>query len=483
MTDFKATRNSLFLPLLLACGAFLLLHGRSLVGPVIFYDDFQILAQSRTWQRTCESLWAPHNEHTMPLGRLLCFGLEKLAGQLPRLPFFTCLVGPAALLLGIWLLYVFVRRELGHPFYALLAVVLFAVTSVYHQAVWWFAASFVILSLDTILLGLLAAQRWRQTGRGLYLDLSVLACLVAPAWFALGILGGPLCCLYLLPRGHRRTLARSTRHWSLLPLGGTAVFLAITLPRTGAAILHTGHYEGQTAVEAFHPLIGLQYTARSLVDNLLLGLVGITGVALPVWCIAVILLVIVAVGVWWWRQASDHRLMLLGLGLIGSSYLLCYSARSLWDYHLMVEPSFARYHLLPHLGLVLFFCGGLPGRADRWFTLDATGTITARQRRLIYGLIGVCFLVQLPRGLVCSSPTGWHQFTEVREQQAVLHRIEEVDARCRKHHIGAIAAREALGKLNMPFSLDVIDGWDLLIGSDEPRPLPPEEVQHLLQEP
>jgi hypothetical protein len=307
MTASPATRNTSLMPLLLACGAFLLLHARSLIVPVIFYDDFEILAQSRTWQRTCEALWAPHNEHVMPLGRLLCFGLEALAGQLPRLPFLTCLVGPVALLLGIWLLYVFVRRELRHPFYALVAAVLFAVTSVYHQAVWWFAASFVILSLDTILLSLLAAQRWRQTGRGVYLFLCVLACLLAPGWFALGILGGPLCCLYLANR-QRKLPGRSSipgslrcRFADLSPLAGTALFLAITLPHTGQAILHAGHYEGQTAVEAFQPLIGLEYTARSLVDNLLLGLIGVTGVALPVWCIAVVLPAVVAMGVWWWR--------------------------------------------------------------------------------------------------------------------------------------------------------------------------------------
>jgi hypothetical protein len=465
------------------------LHSRSLLGPVIFYDDFPVLAQSRTWQRTCEGLWAPQNEHAMPLGRLLCFALEALAGQLPLLPFFTCLIGPLALLLGLGLLYVFVRRELGHPFYALLAVVLFAVTSVYHQAVWWFAASFVILSLDTILLGLLAVQRWRQTGRGCYLALAVLACLLAPAWFALGILGGPLCCLYLanrqrkLPGGNPSPGSLRCRFAGLLPLAGTALFLAISLPRTAEAILHTGHYGEQTAVEAFHPLIGLQYTARSLVDNLLLGLVGVTGIALPGWLIALILPVVVALGVWWWRQASEHRLMLLGLGLIGSSYLLCYSARALWDYQLMVEPRFSRYHLLPYLGLVLFFCGGLPARAGRWFTLDASGAITLRQRRLICGLIGVCFLIHLPRGLLCSSPTGPNQFAEVREQQAVLRRIEEVDARCRKYHIDAAAARQALGKLNVPLSLDTIDSWDFLIGSDDPHPLLPEEIKRLLSEP
>ncbi len=477
------------LPLLLACGAFVLLHGRSLISPVIFYDDFPILAQSRTWQRTCTGLWLPQNEHAMPLGRLFCFGLEVLAGPLPRLPFLTCLVGPGALLLGLGLLYVFVRRELGYPFYAQLAVVLFAVTSVYHQAVWWFAASFVILSLDTMLLGLLAAQHWRQTGCRLSLFLCVLACLLAPGWFALGILGGPLCCLYLakraftLPGGSPVPGSVNARFAGLLPLAGTALFLAISLPRTANAILHTSHYENQTAVEAFHPLIGLQYTVRSLGDNLLLGLIGVSGIALPGWCIVVILPAIVALGVWWWRPARAHRLMLLGLGLIGSSYLLCYSARSLWDYQLMVTPAFARYHLLPHLGLVLFFCGGLPARAGRWFAPEANGAITPRQRRFLYGLIGICFLVQLPRGLLCSSPTGWHPFAEVREQQAVLRRIEEVDARCRQHHISAAAARQALGRLNVPLSLDVIDGWDLLIGSDDPRLLPPEEIRRLLTVP
>jgi hypothetical protein len=477
-----------------------------LVGPVLFSDDFKILAQSWTWQRTWEGLWVPQNEHVMPLGRLFCFALEWLAGQLTRLSFFTCLVGPGALLLGLWPLYVFIRRELGHPFYAVLAVVLFVVTSVYHQAVWWFAASFAILSLDTMLLGLLAVQRWRQTGRGLYLDLAVLACLLAPGWFALGILAGPLCCLYLLPlpspptplssgeRGERLppsprwgeglgVRGEATRHWTLLPLAGTALYLAIILPRSAEAVLHTSHYGELTAKQAFRPLIGLEYTVRSVVDNLLLGLVGVTDVALPVWCVAVILCGVIAVGVWWWLQAPDHRLMLLGLGMIGSNYLLCYSARSLWDYVEMVEPRFSRYHLLPHLGLVLFFCGGLPGRAGRWFTLAPKGSITARQRRFVCGLIGLCFLLQLPRGLICSSPTSLHQFDELRAQQAALRRIEEVEARCRRHHISAADARQALGKFDVPLAFDEIDGWDLLVGSDDPRPLPLEKIQHLLEAP
>ncbi len=465
----------------MASAAFLLLYARSLVGPVVFYDDFQVLSQSWTWERTREGLWIPQNEHAMPLGRLLCFVLESMVGRLPLLPLVTCLVGPLALLAGMLLVYVFVLRELGHPFYAVLALVLFGVTTVYHQAVWWFAASFVILALDTMLLGLLAAQRWRHTGRLSDLGLTALACLLAPGWFALGVLAGPLCGLYLLApaRGerlfsYRRLLA------ALAPVAGTALFLAMSLPRTATTIMHLSHYQGQTAAQAFHPLIGLQYTARSVVDNLLLGVVGVTAVALPVWCVGLLLTVAIGLGVWWWRQAPERRLMLLGLGLIGSSYLLVYSARSTWDYALMVQPNFSRYHLLPQLGLVLFFCGGLPGREDHWFTPSADGTLSVRQRRLVYGLIGVCLLVQLPRGLICGSPTGWYQFAEVRAQFATLRRIEKVDALCREHHISAAAARQALGRLDIPCSLDVMDGWEFLRGSDNPWPLPPEEVKRLL---
>jgi hypothetical protein len=486
-------RQTIFLPFLLACGAFLLLYVRSFIGPVIFYDDFDILPQSWTWQRTCANLWVPQNEHAMPLGRVFCFGLEWLAGRPSKLPLLTTRVGPLALLLALVLIYVFVRREMGHPFYALLVVVLFAVTTVYHQAVWWFAASFVILALDTTLLGLLAAQRWRQTGRARCLVFCVLACALAPTWFALGILAGPLCCLYLMPISFSRNPEGSAWRASLrvaakqvclalVPMAGSALFLAVSLPRTREAIMHTGHYGDKTALEAFHPLVGLAYTARSLVDNLFLGLVGVCGILVPLWRVALVLLVAAALGVYWWWQARERRLMLLGLGLIFCTYLLCYSARAEWGYERMVEPAFARYHLLPHLGLVLFFCGGLSGRADRWFALDGGGAIGVRQRWLLYGVIGTCFLIQLPRGLLCGAATGWDQIGDFRKQQADLRRIEEVEARCRRYHVSADAARQALGKLEVHLSLGVGDGWDFLTGSDDPQPRSPEEIKRLLSE-
>ena len=175
------------------------LYAHSLCYPILVQDDFQILAQSWTWEKTWAGIWVPQNEHAMPLGRLLTFALDQAAWRPSALPFAAALVGPVALLFGLILVYRFVSRELGHPLYGVVALILIGVTSVYQQAVYWFAASFSVLAMDTLLLALLAAQSYRRTGRPLHLGLCVLWCALPPCWFASGVLAGPLCCLYLLP--------------------------------------------------------------------------------------------------------------------------------------------------------------------------------------------------------------------------------------------------------------------------------------------
>ncbi len=459
---------------LLICAATLLLYARALLLPVALYDDWQILTQSWTWGSTRAGLWVPQNEHAMPLGRLLTYGLVRLAGRPAWVPYLTSAMGPAALLAGLGLLYLFVRRELGHPLYGLVAMAVFGVTAVYQQAVWWFAAAFSVLALDTTLLALLAAQRWRQTGRALYLDLAIVAAALAPGWFAVGVLAGPLCCLYLLPTDGSKDAPRSGGWaFTLLPLLGTALFLAVSLPRTGKTILHLPHYDGKTAVEAFGPLTGLVYTCRAVVDCLLLGIVSIWNLALPVPLVAVVLAGLAAALAWWWRQAPRRRLLLLGLGFIGASYWLIYSARAAWPYHMMTESVMSRYHLLPQLGLALVVAGGLPGRDGRRFALDPAGTLTRRQARGLALLVGACLLVQLPRGLLV-------YFYEHGAQQAALRQVGEMDARCREYHIDAATARAVLPKLDVPWAGEDFNGWDLLRGSPDPRPVPPEEARALL---
>src|SRR5262249_17118181 len=159
-------------------------------------------------------------------------------------PYVIAWQGPLAVIGGMGLLFLFVRRELGHPIFGLIAMVIFGVTSVYQQAVFWYSASFSVVALDMTLLGLLAAQCWRRTGNVSFLLLSALWCLLAPAWFAVGILAGPLCSLYILVPESRIGASEEGRRFSwirscalaLIPLLGTFAFLTISLPLTAQAI-------------------------------------------------------------------------------------------------------------------------------------------------------------------------------------------------------------------------------------------------------
>src|SRR5262245_29923466 len=108
--------------------AVVFLHLYPVLRPVLICDDFQILVRGWTWERTQACLWEPQNEHAMPLGRLSTRLLVCLAGRPTNLPRAAALHGPLFLLLALGLLYVFVRRELGHPFYAVAAMALFGVT-------------------------------------------------------------------------------------------------------------------------------------------------------------------------------------------------------------------------------------------------------------------------------------------------------------------------------------------------------------------
>ena len=424
----------LFIAAVLAATA---LYGRALLFPVLVQDDFQILARSWTWAKTVDGLWLPNNEHAMPLGRLLTFAVARLAGRPTGLPLAAVLAGVVGLLPALALTYLFVRRELGHPFYGLAALILFGVSSVYQQAVYWFAASFSVYALDALLLALLAAQQFRQTGLLRWLLACVLGCAAAPCWFGSGVLAGPLCCLYLLPGepAESRTTRLAAR---LAPLLGTAAFLAVSLPLTAPFILHLEHYRDSTALEAFRPLTGAWYTLRSTVDNLALGAFGVTGVTVGSVAAPPIFAALVAAGVWWAHRSPRRRLALLGAGLIFGSYLLIYSARATWSYDGagMFTPSWSRYHLQPQLGLTMLLCGGLPAWEGRWFRLAPCGRLSPGQTRALAWLLGVCFLVQAPRGLLCYYAPNPRQAERLR----LIGRVSDF---CREHRISADAARRA----------------------------------------
>jgi len=453
---------------------------------MIVFDDFSILARSLTWATTCANLWIPANEHAMPLGRLSTWCLVQLAGRPTWFPAVSAWQGPLSALAAMGLLYLFVRRELGHPLYGLVAMIVFGVTSVYAQAVTWFAASFSVLTLDTVLLGLLAAQRWRQTRHSSYLVLCALCTALAPGWFASGVLAGPLCSLYLLPSrdaalpesgtgpsGQRFTISAFTV--TLVPLVGTLGFLAVSLPRTGERIMHAEHYSGTTAIQAWGPLTGLLNTGRSIVENLTLGIFGISNIDCPLFLVPVLLLGLAWLLWKWWRPAPERRLLYLGLGFILLSYMLVYSARAAWPYEgTMNRPSWGRYHLLPQVGLALLFCGALPCHLRIGGEQASSGKLSRRQVFILCLGIGAVFLIQLPRGLLAGPAYEPGQIE-------VLRRIERVDECCRQNHIAAATAREALGSLQLPSCGESDNGWELLRGSADPREMTIEEARRLIQ--
>lgn len=487
----EVTRPGVRLPILmlgsLANLAVVTLYARWIYLPFIRFDDFNFLTTSRTWHGAFAGLWQPMNDHAMPLCRLAAAVLMNLVSGQTAIPMAAQTQGPLAVVIGMWLLYVFVRRELGHPFFGIIAMTLWGVTTVYIEAVTWYSASFFILSLDTLLLALLSAQNWRRSHRWYHLVFCGLWCSLAPGWFGGGILAGGWCALYLLPvyrehplTGAPRLASRRSflpeRLVSFLPAAapfvGSALFLAVSLPQTANRIFHADHYRGKTVFEAFHPVDGVMNTIRTLADNQVLGALGFHSSTAFAWTtVLVIVGCLAGIAVLWWRLAPERRLLVLGLAIILASDVLTYSARAEWNYDRTVH-NWTRYHLFPQLGLVLFVVGGLPRFQGKWFALAPTGALSRRQMVAIVVTIGAAFALHLPRSL------GSHRYFP--EQIAVLARVEQIDATCRENSISAITAREALGFLQFPLGYAGENSWDFLRGSPQPRQMTVDEARRLL---
>jgi hypothetical protein len=438
-----------------------------LLYPTLWYDDFTYLRESWTWALARQNLWQTFMEHTMPLARLYTWLLVQLAPNATSLPWILRLQGSASVWLDMLLIERFLARELDRPACALVGAALFGISLQYFQAVWWYAASFSLLALDTTLLALLAAQRFRKTKRYRWLGACALGAMLAPGWTSSGIVAGPLCVLYLLAREAPRP-----RLWwlaALAPLAGAFAYLCFSLPYQRNAIRSVAQSTGHTPSEAIQPLTGLRYTARALVDNVLLDnlllnnemldALGLPRLFCPPSVVASVAPVLVLVaGLWWWC-APGRRLVLVGAGAIVASYLLIFSARALWEYETI--RSWGRYHVFAHCGLALFLVGGLA----RWERLIAN----SHPALVAVVLVGLT-LAQFPRAV---------KFPYEAAQRAQLLRVDEVDARCRQFHIDTDTACAVLPPTPMPGS-DTDNAFRLLYGSSDPRPISLDEARPLL---
>lgn len=434
--------------------ATLVVHGLSLVVPGLQLDDFVILRQSRSWADTRERLWVPVNEHCWPLFRLLTMGVVWAANGAASLPLAGAVSVRVALLGTVWLVYRFVRRERGHPYHGLAAAAGFGVTAAYQEAVNWYAASPALWAAAATVLALLAAQRWVQARSWVGLAAAAGWSAVAPAWFGGGVLTGPLCALYLV-LGERWRAAG-------VPLVGTVVYVAVALTMAGDQLLHVNHHGADSTIDAIDPAVGAVYSARSVVDNLVFGAVGVSGFTTPP-AVAAVLFVGVAAGAgWWWRRAPRRDLVVLGLAFVVLHFGLIYSARAGWTYDQL--RGWSRYTVFPWMGVVLAVAGGLRRPADT----ELTTREAWRLGLLILGLM----LVNLPRGVLG---------TPIRpaEQPRVLLQVEDMDRKCREAGIPAEAAWRVLVPLPMPGD-PAFDAYLLIHGGTGPDDVPDDEVRRRL---
>jgi len=476
------TRKARRIPaVLLGCLATLavpLLYLPWILEPHIRYDDFDFLTKSRTWTDTLTHLWQPMNEHLMPLARLDAGLLMWLVEPQSLLPRAAQAHGVLAVIAGMWLLYLFVRRELGHPFYGVLAMSVWGVTTTYYENVTWYSASFFTLGLDVTLAALLAAQWFERSGRGSALALCAVWCALAPAFHSTALLAGAWCALYLGVSGPARGASPSIARrlgTSSAPLAGTALFVGLAMTTASERILSAEHYRGKTLVGAFDVVEGMKNTLRTLADNQLPGTLGIwdrhATFSWPV--VLMIVGTAAALAVFWWRGARQRRLLTLGFAIAIASDLLVYGARADWNYDRSVH-NWTRYHLFPHLGIVLFVVGGLTRFDGRWFTLAADGRLSRRQA----GALGLVILGMLG----CHWPRSrGSSFAVPPEQIEVLRRVERVDRACIAAGIDGETAREALGFLQFPLALEGSTAWEFLRGSPAPVPTRVEDAATLLR--
>lgn len=231
--------------------------------------------------------------------------------------------------------------------------------------------------------------------------------------------------------------------------------------------MHASHYDGKTALESFNPVVGLIRTWCGFFDQQVVGTLGLIHVAPPMILSGFLAVGVVILAIFWWKQAPSRYLLLTGLAFIVANNLLVYSARVDWSYERL--RTWGRYQVFPHFGLILILVGGLLPWLKR---LEQRGGLHKAMPVWVWGCL---FLVLSIHAFV---DTCIYYNSRQKEQ---LIQIDEMDKRCRKLGISREMAIKALPPLKMAASEEKNNGWRLLRGSNDPRPLSLEEVKTLLE--
>jgi hypothetical protein len=334
---------------ILGCWAFLFrwwwLHPK-LVG-----DDYIYIHESADWPSTQANLLRPFNEHIMPITRVVTW-LVVQAAPTDRLA--AAFAGVNSLLFVAASLQIFLlaRREWQGDVWGLAALMLFALSPVPHECIWWYSAAQWMVAFNLLLLAFRILDPARP-GPMRVVAASLVA-FVGPWNYSLGLLIGPLASLWILLHW------RKPGWFALLPTFGACLGLAAVYPLIARGFADPNYllHGGRGVLKAFDPFGGLAFAVRCTVDQLLLYNMGFAPSVRSFWYHAVAF-AMAAGGTWVVvRRSSRPHTLLMALALIAFGYGLTLCFRTWLTYRTILVWG-ARFHLVPQLGTALFLTGAI----------------------------------------------------------------------------------------------------------------------------
>jgi hypothetical protein len=350
-------------------------------------DDFDYIAQSRTWPMTMAHLFDPHNVHVVPIFRIWTFLLVTIARRLPNLPAVfasSSYIGLIAAMVAVaWV----VVRETRRPAAGLSAMAILGISTVTHPAVTWFSASQALWAGTAILVTIALAQAWAEKGGANRLAAVGLATFLAPAIWSGGLLAGPAAVAYLYFKKSRRVTGPAVL------LAGIALCSALLILALVQGQIRGAQIVWEKRVDVWpRPVQALLNTAQALVEACVCGNFGLHLTTTPRQAVA--LLIVLVVFYAWSRRGAGawNSLEATGATIALGSCLLIYFFRGNQPYSSL--RSLEWYHTIPQIGTILFAAG--------WWTAMQTQA-TPRPRMIlahaaaVVGLVVVFCLIQIPR--------------------------------------------------------------------------------------
>ncbi|HEV3120797.1 MAG TPA: hypothetical protein VGY53_02790, partial [Isosphaeraceae bacterium] len=327
---------------------------------------------------------------------------------------------------------------------------------------------------------LLALQAWRDFGGAWRLALAFLGTVVAVGFWSGGYAAGPAGMAYLWADGRARC-----RKAALVPaVSAASVAFAAVLLRGGEILTaQAGTSQGVSLGERL--VRGALHSCQAGVEALALGNLGLDAITRPVQAVVLCLLLVL---VWVSTRGFVRRLNSLeaaGAVIVAFSFLLVYTFRGYLPYTNL--RGLGWYHAIPQLGAALFLAGWIWSRVPPENGSGSIRPLTRGRALIVAALSALLLILNAPRAerlfagegpppRTFPSPKLWGMAQgrqlalergrdEVREQRAILARLDRVEEEARRLGIGRAAIRRVFGRIlgpGVPEPIPSVDAADLL---------------------